>query len=229
MMRFLCFLALAADAGAALLRTASFTEFWESHGNEENRFYDPRTFGMNIYLDPCQRTANPHFRTFVNANVECKGLWCIDEAFKCPSGDSRFCYNVEHIIDTNGGEFLPNQTNIAGNLVMAWGRWNQELGTLARKSYADAQGEKSLVYGSDAVIRAKSWIRKCNNINSGDPENPLVFLLVMILGACLGGLTGVCMAVRVAEYVSRKKARTAPSTSVSAPDGVYIRLEPIPS
>lgn len=140
--------------------TKEFNENWELRGNTNSYFFHPDTFGLNIYPDPCTKvTKRSDFIKQINLELDmCEGQWCIDESFKCRFGDSRNCYNMEHIIDTNGGEFPSNQTNIAANLVMAWGSWNQALGRLA---YIDSQNEKITVYGQDAVMQAKEWIRNC--------------------------------------------------------------------
>lgn len=131
---------LAAPWAAAQDHTASFTEYWASTGNNNYRFFHPGTFGADFSDDAaCQLISdNRDFRAIINAALPCQGLWCQDGMFKCPSGDSRACYNVEHIIDQNGKEFPPELTN----MVMAWGRWNQENGRLAQRNYQAAQQEK---------------------------------------------------------------------------------------
>lgn len=194
--------------------TASFTEFWKTAGNADYRFYDDRTFGA-AFTDPCIRIyLNPQFRALVNAEFDCTGLWCMNGAFACPSGDSRGCYNVEHIVDTNGGEFLPNQTNIAGNLVMAWGRWNQENGRLAARSYADAQAEKQEVYGADAVERAKDAIRSCNGLIPAPEMTPGKIAAIVL------AILAFCVAIAAWAYRSRKIRQDYASRA-------YWRLEPI--
>jgi hypothetical protein len=56
------------------------------NGNDKYSFYDPRTFGVILYTDPCQQiNDNRVFRKFVSKQVECMGKWCVDGEFSCSS------------------------------------------------------------------------------------------------------------------------------------------------
>jgi hypothetical protein len=138
--------------------TSSFLEYWNKFGNDNHYFYDSFTFGMDS-TSPCMKISNnTEYRRFVNSQP-CSGYWCIDNTFKC-KGDNQNCYNVEHIIDKR---VVGDNGNIYGNLVMAWGRWNQELGHL---KYEDSEKEKEIVYGVERVDRAKNIIVQCNSNNN---------------------------------------------------------------
>lgn len=101
------------------------------YGNDDSRFFDDSTFGLDIYTDPCASVTNVDFRKKVNSIAVCSGRWCVNDTYNCVRYKTTECYNVEHIIDLNGGEFPKSCNNIAGNLVMAYGRWNSQLGSRA--------------------------------------------------------------------------------------------------
>src|ERR1700753_2039308 len=95
----------------------------EWNNNKNYNFYDPNTFGINIYSDPCTKiNTNQDFRKYVDANIKCIGFWCVNNKFICGRNGNTHCYHVEHIIDINGPEFDADSKNIAGNMVMAYGR-----------------------------------------------------------------------------------------------------------
>lgn len=123
---------------------------------EQYEIYDDRTFGSTIYSNPCQKTTNAQFRKFVNDNVVCKGKWCVNSTFNCVYGNSQNCYNVEHIIDKRTGL----NTDIAGNMVMAYGKWNQKLG---RMSYDKSHEEKIKVYGYYQVDLSYNYVKNCHH------------------------------------------------------------------
>lgn len=86
--------------------TKIYGEYWKGKNpNAKYQFYDGRTFGINIYGDPCtQINDNKKFRTFVTKNFKCTGNWRIDNKWICSNAKkgvkrSNNCYHVEHIID----------------------------------------------------------------------------------------------------------------------------------
>ena len=95
--------------------------------------------------------------------MTCTGKWCIDNKFICGRSGNTDCYHVEHIIDENGPEFKNcyGCKNIAGNMVMAYGRWNKALGGLSLRYYNDSTYEKQLVYGADILDRVRDTIWQC--------------------------------------------------------------------
>ena len=101
---------------------------------------------------------NDVFRQYTRNNIKCLGKWCIDKQWKCNFGDSKNCYNVEHIIPkANSIEEIKNcSLDIQGNLIMAYGAWNQ---ALSNRYY----GEKNIIYSSDIVRSAyKSVYLACH-------------------------------------------------------------------
>ena len=139
--------------------TKTYKEHWITTGNKNYYFYDIRTFGQNS-INPCTVIKrNTIFRdNYVNKNILCEGIWCINKAFKCNRYKTQTCYNVEHIIDTRRYN-NDNCTNIYANLVMAYGKWNTELGRLP---YKDSETEKREVYGDDIIKKTYEYINKCN-------------------------------------------------------------------
>lgn len=157
--------------------TKIFTELWRGKQSNDNYyFYDERTFGINIYSDPCTKiNDNNVFRKYIKNNIKCVGQWCINNDWICSDTKkgvkkSNNCYHVEHIIDISGPEYRdnPDIKNIAANMVMAWGRWNSALGGLAKNNYQISQNEKEIVYGKNIIELVKKKILECarqkNNI-----------------------------------------------------------------
>ena len=145
-----------------------YMENYNSNYNANSEFYDSRTFGIDIYEDACTPiTDNVVFKNFVNDALTCIGKWCIDNTFNCIHRDTQNCYNVEHIIDTKGQEFTDAKCKqISGNLVMAYGKWNSQLGSRAGikngSYYYESINEKELIYGKDRVDSVRSLIIRCN-------------------------------------------------------------------
>ena len=133
-------------------------------GNVDYNFYDPNTFGMDIYKEPCTLIkSNSDFRNKVNKNIKCRGTWCINETYNCILHKTTECYSVEHIIDTNGEEFINSKCKqIAGNLVMSYGRWNSQLDMLSKYDYDFNIDEKTAVYSKERIGEIRNIIVKCN-------------------------------------------------------------------
>ena len=109
------------------------------------------------------------FRNFVNKKIQCTGIHCIDNQFKCRQGGNKDCYHVEHIIDENQGDLITCKNgckNIAANLVMAWGRWNSALGGLGHVNYKESLSEKIRVYGKRRVENVIEQILLCDRFNN---------------------------------------------------------------
>lgn len=93
------------------------------------------------------------------------GNWCINNTFNCIRGDSKNCYNVEHIIDLHVEFKNSSCKSIIGNLVMSCGTWNQQLGSLSISlvgGYAANINEKKLVYSNARMEMVRNAIIKCN-------------------------------------------------------------------
>ena len=100
--------------------------------------------------------------------MECVGEWCVEpldqdnNIFSC-SG-TKDCYHVEHIIDKKNPEYDDEEcVMIAGNLVMAYSRWNSGLGGMSRYNYTNSEQEKTEVYGKDNINKIRNIIEKCNS------------------------------------------------------------------
>ena len=148
-----------------LNHTNIYQTYWINNMNDNFVFYDPNTFGINLYSDPCTIiNSNTVYRNYVKKNIICTGKWCVDNEYKCGTGSKRNCYEVEHIIDTNSPSFNQDENckKIAGNLVMAWGKWNAALGG-KYPDYPAIENEKNTVYGSKLVELVKEQIKLCNS------------------------------------------------------------------
>jgi hypothetical protein len=117
------------------------TEIFKQWGssNDNYRYYIPGTW---LSGDIC--TVIPNRRAYLSKlsdrGVSCSGMWCNDGF---GTNNRREDYEMEHIIDRNGMTSCP--TDILGNLVMAYGRWNNQVGQLNPQGVSR---EKSEVYGS---------------------------------------------------------------------------------
>ena len=143
--------------------TEFYKNYWDA-GNVDFNFFDPNTFGMDVYEDPCTViNSNDVFKNKINKEINCLGTWCVDDAFNCVVHKTTECYNVEHIFDTNGNDFHDAKCKqIAGNLVMAYGRWNSQLGARAKHHYTDSINEKMTVYTKERLNNVRELIIKCN-------------------------------------------------------------------
>jgi hypothetical protein len=136
--------------------TVYLSRFKTGSGNQNYFYFDPDTYNYSL-----ETTTNEKFRRLMKNNVKCTGKWCVDGEWKCKLGNNRDCYNVEHIIPQANQitDIQGCSLDIVGNLVMAYGAWNQELSN----SY---YGEKVIVYGSTIVKSAYISIYKaCHKIN----------------------------------------------------------------
>lgn len=149
--------------------TEVYNQHWNENHNNNYYFYDPMTFGMDY--DPCQKLdnttkfKNKDFKIYISEQVQCLGEWCTNDGYFC-KGDNKNCYNVEHMIDENGPELKDYDKNIFGNLVMAYGLWNQQLGWIAWYDYSASAAEKEEVYGKDRMDKARNLIMTCNQPNT---------------------------------------------------------------
>lgn len=143
--------------------------------------YLPILCGSSI--DPCMKYKDR--KTYITLleenNIECSGPWCIDGKFSCGKSGNTECWQVEHIIDQSNSD-LSNQgydVNIIGNVIMAYGKWNNQIG---QRIWPIVEQEKSEIYGNIynisrniimGCVDSESWSstktshRQCNvNIES---------------------------------------------------------------
>jgi hypothetical protein len=161
------------------LNTDFFEHNWLSKGNRDYLFFDNRTFGINYPIDPCTLVDSMDFRAYVNNATLCRGLWCVRTnnstscspppdtwcvrgTFSCMEYNNVLCYNPTHIIHPNDLEFSEYSGNVIANLVMVYGEWSQELGSLSRIDYTAVIKEKLVVYGVNMTDRVRQTIRQCN-------------------------------------------------------------------
>ena len=88
--------------------TDIFLKNWISDNgtNINSYFYDNRTFGYEIYANPCTLIENDEiFLNHINENVNCSGIWCVNHEFGNCNKDNE-CYNVTHVIE----KYDPNFT-----------------------------------------------------------------------------------------------------------------------
>lgn len=113
-----------------------------------------------LQSDICQPIENryEYVKILINNNISCANDRCPNNSWNCKN----YCrqgYQMEHIIDKNNADILLKNcsTNILGNLIMAYGIWNMQMGAL---NWAAVMGEKMDIYG-DIFADAYSNVRKC--------------------------------------------------------------------
>lgn len=152
--------------------TNCFTNFYQENQGNPDSFFDKNTFGIDLAtqlgLDPCTPTSRYLFKKYVDrSNIKCTGPWCVNGEFKCQQGDSRNCYNMEHIFAKGEPNFSMETKNALANLVYAAGSWNQQLGTSIRQGrFGDELNEKTQVYGKNMIAKIKSTLEACSKKSS---------------------------------------------------------------
>ncbi len=151
-MVFLALLFLFAYAENCSLRTSVYRVHGASNANWW--YFVPNTYGGRL-ASPCINISdsnNDGYRAAVKAKYPmCVGRWCQYEdpslsgsgpVWSCLPRGSLECYQAEHIIPKVNSipELAGCSPNIYGNLVMAYGRWNNALGN---KYFS----EKDEIYG----------------------------------------------------------------------------------
>ena len=143
------------------------------------------TYAPNLKLiSPCQtyKSRNEYIGFLKKAGVSCQNR-CINGNYSCPTND---CWQVEHIYDTANSD-LSNKgynVNIYGNLIMAYGKWNQQIG---HRIWDIVKQEKSIIYG-DIFKKARQHIIECNPnySNYSNYSNYVVgILLIFIIIGCI--------------------------------------------
>lgn len=127
--------------------------------------YLPNT--VDSALD-CDFYSTKAYRQYVKANIPCTGNWCRNDEFACLGGyRDRECYHVEHIVDRRNsiGQNDDPAKDIGANYIMAYSRWNMELGKLC---WEDVQAEKAEIYG-EIFNQAKQAVTECMGIELSQP------------------------------------------------------------
>lgn len=102
-----------------------------------------------------------YIRKLMSGGIKCEGR-CIDGKYKCDKTNE--CWHVEHIHDLKNSPLsaMGHDVNIIGNLVMAYGMWNVQMGS---KGWRIVEIEKSDVYGDIFNISHNNIIR-CNGVGN---------------------------------------------------------------
>jgi hypothetical protein len=139
------------------LRTPTYKE----HGgpsNDDSWFFVPNTYGGG--KDMCENNSdsgNTKYRNAIKtAFPACIGRWCQDGKWACLPKGTLQCYQAEHIIPIANliPEIAGCSTDIFGNLVMAYGQWNNDM----RDRFLN---EKKEVYGRPMFDLAYRAIYRC--------------------------------------------------------------------
>lgn len=132
-------------------RTSIYTQ--HGYSNTNSWYVDETTYAASTDSMTAQ-----NYRNHIRNTIVCTGRWCVDGKWNCAPGNSRDCYNVEHIIPKANSikEISGCSLDILGNYVMAYGAWNQALSN-------GYYGEKVTIYGSDIFASAyKSVYKACH-------------------------------------------------------------------
>jgi hypothetical protein len=133
-------------------------------GNFNQTIFLSNTYlGFNKMFDPCQQIDRKKFiKILVDNNIACSGSWCVDNNYKCLKGKTDSCYHCEHIIDKKNSEseYSGYNKDILGNVIMAYGRWNMQIGQL---SWRDIKEEKREIYGTKIFNQAEYYVKYCSN------------------------------------------------------------------
>lgn len=123
-------------------------------------------------LNPCERITDrrKYVKILEEQGIKCSGSWCdLNGGFSCKTSMAN-CYNMEHIIDSRnslselGEEY---DRDILGNLVMAYSKWNQQVGNLP--SWNEIKQEKREVYG-DIFEKAMFNVKYCYELKNSITE-----------------------------------------------------------
>lgn len=134
---------------------------------------DLATIGCHKLPDDQEDLRAEYIRLLTQNDVGCTGSWCIGGGFSCSGAtSSKLCYQVEHIIDqqTTDPQLDRYEKNIVGNVVMAFGLWNSQMGN---KKWDIVQEEKKRVYTQAMFSTARHFVVTCGSGNSagGDAED----------------------------------------------------------
>ncbi len=208
------------SVNAAGSSDAIHTETYEQwiSGQFNDTFYLENTF-LNkhrcfVLSGNNRERRSQYLKLLTRHNIECQGSWCINGHFECKRYDSKQCYNIEHIIDIKNSILPQYNKNIVGNIIMAYGRWNQEMGYM---TWDHVETEKREIYGNYIVDQAIENIKYCHDHHfkpimdeDGDESLPHhsyyvhhIDVIDYILGAVLLVLILVCICSAIRYYILR--------------------------
>lgn len=144
--------------------TSVYSQWKNGYFKYEDFFQRDTYIASKFGLDPCMPLTKTEYIQLLKKNgIYCSGKWCIDGEWKCQYGDSQECYNLEHIIDQKNSdpEFGSKYNkNILGNYIMAYGRWNQQIGRV--QDWELIKKEKEEVY-KDIFRSASNSVKRCSH------------------------------------------------------------------
>lgn len=149
-----------ANKKCAITNSDVFDKF--SKNNKLYELYQKNTFGGFLAyqcIDLGYNYRKNYIKILNENNISCTDKWCNNGMFKC-FNKTKECYEVEHIVDRKNTPYNICNPNILGNVIMAYGKWNSQVGKLCWK---DAMNEKIQVYGKDIFCTAIRNIIKCSN------------------------------------------------------------------
>lgn len=148
----LLFMLLVIVESARIHSTKSSTKIFDIYKNNVDLLYMRESFN----LDTCKTYSNrkQFVSMLIKNNIACRGH-CYQSSYIYNSPNN---YQAEHIIDLKNSILENCNKNIYGNLVMAYGKWNMEIGQL---TWTDVEKEKRLVYG-DIFDKAIENIKICD-------------------------------------------------------------------
>ena len=175
--------------GIVISQDSHTTQYDRFQSCKVDKLFIQTTYG-GLLADPCKdMTTGPgeKFRKILLKNgIPCDASWCINETnYGCTEKVARDgCPNAEHIIDLkqSGDEYKNCNKNILGNLVMAYSKWNNEVGTSSgfKSNWEAIKREKESVY-KEIFEMADFFVKNCSGnfisytpkyINSSIDENP---------------------------------------------------------
>jgi len=150
-----------------------------TNDNRNNYYFVPNTF--LLAQDPCTVINNraEYLSALSNAGITCVGQWCNGNFGTKPQ---RTHYEMEHIVDVVELDFPDCNKNILGNLVMAFGIWNNQVGQLNSKGAAN---EKSQVYGSIYNLARANVAKCCVATPPTSPESSMIFIMQVSFLVCI--------------------------------------------
>lgn len=166
------FVAVAFAAGTSSNQEHTKTYLDFVSGQFTKTMFLPQTFLGQLHdyrcivlSDNASERRREYIKILKDYGVECTGDWCVNGKFDCRQKDSRNCYNLEHIVDLRNSVADGYNKNILGNMVMAYGKWNQEMGGM---KWPKVEVEKRRVYGDTIVDHAIANIIECQDARGGD-------------------------------------------------------------
>lgn len=160
----------------------SYYNEWKAGNFNHDDFFQRNTYLPFSNIDPCMEinSREDYINLLKQLNIKCEGKWCINGEWKCKYHNSRDCYNREHIIDLKNSEVEFDATydkDIAGNFIMAYGAWNQEIGRI--KDWNSIKAEKSEIYGQ-IFNMAYNNVKQCHDKQNERIETILEYTINII-------------------------------------------------